>query len=270
MCVCVCVVAYALSLFTKGDCLYCWGMLHCSIKPTTPVARTRWETCSLQFWFWFLRNACYNGRLQCLKKTFHESSKGKKKERESVGDVRYYYWVSCHCTSPPHPKHTFFFLLFHPSFLLVRSFIFFFFFASFPFVVLNKGHGRWGRAPSSDQVQVSLSVASDNSSSLLVLLDYSSLLELLAYVSNDATRHLAEVLSSHALAVSAAINLSKLPNTNALLEVNTSGYTGSTDEIPVRVIRGQLLVGTSLDQVHVSTRLQLKKEKKRPETRQLS
>lgn len=131
MCVCVCVVAYALSLFTKGDCLYCWGMLHCSIKPTTPVARTRWETCSLQFWFWFLRNACYNGRLQCLKKTFHESSKGKKKERESVGDVRYYYWVSCHCTSPPHPKHTFFFLLFHPSFLLVRSFIFFFFFCFF-------------------------------------------------------------------------------------------------------------------------------------------
>merc|ERR1719188_504010 len=155
----------------------------------------------------------------------------------------------------PHPTpNTLSFLLFHPSFLLVRSFIFFF------FCVLNKGHGRWGRAPSSDQVQVSLSVASDNSSSLLVLLDYSSLLELLAYVSNDATRHLAEVLSSHALAVSAAINLSKLPNTNALLEVNTSGYTGSTDEIPVRVIRGQLLVGTSLDQVHVSTRLQLSLE----------
>lgn len=167
----------------------------------------------------------------------------------------------------PTPNTLSFFCYSIPRFSSCVLLFSFFFFASFPFVVLNKGHGRWGRAPSSDQVQVSLSVASDNSSSLLVLLDYSSLLELLAYVSNDATRHLAEVLSSHALAVSAAINLSKLPNTNALLEVNTSGYTGSTDEIPVRVIRGQLLVGTSLDQVHVSTRLQLKKEKKNDQRR---
>ena len=174
-------------------------------------------------------------------------------------------FVSLYFPTPPQ-THFLFFVI--PSLVSPRAFFYFlFFFASFPFVVLNKGHGRWGRAPSSDQVQVSLSVASDNSSSLLVLLDYSSLLELLAYVSNDATRHLAEVLSSHALAVSAAINLSKLPNTNALLEVNTSGYTGSTDEIPVRVIRGQLLVGTSLDQVHVSTRLQLKKEKKNDQRR---
>ena len=134
LCVCVCglLMLYLYSLkVTALHCtaLHCWGIpWYCSIKPTTPVRTVRQGQGGNTFVavsVWFLRNVCYNGRLQCLKKTFHESSKGKRRKRERWG--RSLLLIGFRVIVLPHPTpNTLSFLLFHPSFLLVRSFIFFF------------------------------------------------------------------------------------------------------------------------------------------------
>eukprot|EP00215_Chloropicon_roscoffensis_P010963 CAMPEP_0196650428 /NCGR_PEP_ID=MMETSP1085-20130531/16844_1 /TAXON_ID=41879 ORGANISM="Pycnococcus sp, Strain CCMP1998" /NCGR_SAMPLE_ID=MMETSP1085 /ASSEMBLY_ACC=CAM_ASM_000807 /LENGTH=224 /DNA_ID=CAMNT_0041980325 /DNA_START=114 /DNA_END=786 /DNA_ORIENTATION=+ len=116
---------------------------------------------------------------------------------------------------------------------------------------LGKDH-LWGvRAPSSNEVQVPLSRAGDDPSSLAVELDEAGLLELLADVTDNAAANLAKVLRPHALPVRGSVNLSELSDTDSLLEVDLPGDARGAHVVPVWVVGTQLLVAPGLDEVNV-------------------
>ena len=128
---------------------------------------------------------------------------------------------------------------------------------------LVKDH-LWGvRAPSSNEVQVPLSCAGDDPSSLAVELDEAGLLELLADVTDNAAANLAKVLRPHALPVRGSVNLSELSDTDSLLEVDLPGDTRGAHVVPVWVVGTQLLVAPGLDEVNVLAWSKLQRERER-------
>ena len=128
---------------------------------------------------------------------------------------------------------------------------------------LGKDH-LWGvRAPSSNEVQVPLSRAGDDPSSLAVELDEAGLLELLADVTDNAAANLAKVLRPHALPVRGSVNLSELSDTDSLLEVDLPGDARGAHVVPVWVVGTQLLVAPGLDEVNVLAWSKLQRERER-------
>ena len=124
----------------------------------------------------------------------------------------------------------------------------------------------WGvRAPSSNEVQVPLSCAGDDPSSLAVELDEAGLLELLADVTDNAAANLAKVLRPHALPVRGSVNLSELSDTDSLLEVDLPGDARGAHVVPVWVVGTQLLVAPGLDEVNVLAWSKLQRERERNE-----
>jgi hypothetical protein len=106
-----------------------------------------------------------------------------------------------------------------------------------------------GGALAGDAVEVTLAVVGDLAATLAHLLEHLHGLESVEDVTDEATRGTVEVLLGGLVAGAAAVVLTEAADADALAKVDLARNRGGTDVVPVRVVRGELVVGRGLDVV---------------------
>lgn len=103
---------------------------------------------------------------------------------------------------------------------------------------------------SGDAVEISAALAGELATAERCLLDELQLLQALESFARDSTGRSAEVAGVGAVAFATTENFRHRTDANRAADVDVTNQGGTTDVVPVRVVRSQLLEARRLDDVH--------------------